>query len=115
MLLESGLLPLDDVDAQLLAEKVMIKMTARAARDGISYERVGIQARLDAVAVELAHAEQRHALADGAANVAIAANALAIVAVAHDKLVKRLAHIDAELRRVGRLSDRKLAAERGRA
>lgn len=115
MLVASGVLPLDDLDAQLAAERILIKMSARAARDGIAYERLGIVQRLDAARVDLANAEARHALADGAANIAIAAAALAPVAIAHDALVGRLDHIDDELRRVGRLSDRSLAEERGRA
>jgi len=115
MLVDAGLLPLDDIAEQRLAEKVFITMTARACRDGIQYERVGILARLDAAAVELAHAEARHALADGAANIAIAAAALTPIALAHRALAGRLDHIDAQIKRVGRLSDRKLAEERGRA
>jgi len=115
MLVAGGLLPLDDLDAQLAAERVFIKMSARAHRDAVSYERVAVARRLDVAREELAAAEQRHALADGAAAIAVAANALAPVSVAHDALVGRLAHIDSEIRRVGRLSDRKLARERGRA
>jgi hypothetical protein len=113
MLVDAGLgLPNREADAA--TRRAFAKETATAWRDGIAQERRRIVVRLDAAAAELAETMARHETAATPVAAAVVAAELAIIGPAHDKLAARLAHIDAEHTRACRLSDSKLAAERGR-